>query len=323
MLPKNKKEVKVRNIFSVIVPVYNAEKYLEKCLDSISKQTVTDFECIIIDDGTTDNSNIIIDKYVNNDQRFNVIHQKNLGVSAARNAGLDIAKGDYITFVDSDDYVSSDFLEKFVSKITNSNADIVICGLNEVYKDFIKEKVFESENTEEIKTKILADLWPSYPCNKCFEKKLFVNIRFPVGKVFEDLLTIPEVCLYAQKIVCVSDKLYYYNCQNTSSITARLTSEKMYNAFEGHLKNRQLAVVNKISCIKELDKQIIDDARHSLIKNYNDNKLSDSQEQELCKYLKERLDKSEIIGLRNKFWVRMLLAKRKTLCTWYARFRNK
>lgn len=83
-------------MFSIIVPVYNVEKYLDKCLKSILRQTFKDFECIIIDDGSPDNSNIIIDKYVKLDQRFKVIHQKNMGISAARNAGLDIAEGDYI-----------------------------------------------------------------------------------------------------------------------------------------------------------------------------------------------------------------------------------
>ena len=309
-------------MFTVIVPVYNVEKYLDKCLASIAMQTFKDFECIIVDDGSPDNSNIIIDKYVNNDQRFKVIHQRNMGVSVARNAALDIAKGEYITFVDSDDYISNYYLEKFASKINATNADIVICGLFEVYKKYIKERIFESENTEEIKSNILCDLWPAYPWNKCYKKYLFKEIRFPVGKVFEDLLTIPEVCLCAKKIVCIPDKLYYYNRQNESSITKTMSTEKMYNVFEGRLKSRKLAILNNISCLKLLDKKIIKDTWKCLVRNCNDNVLSEAQEQEMMKYLKERLDKSEIIGLRNKFWVRMLLGKRRNICAWYARFRG-
>lgn len=98
-------------MFSIIVPVYNVEKYLDQCLASILEQTYNDFECIIIDDGSPDNSNIIIDKYVKLDQRFKVIHQKNMGLSAARNTGLDIAQRNYIVFVDSDDYIADDYLE--------------------------------------------------------------------------------------------------------------------------------------------------------------------------------------------------------------------
>ena len=227
-------------LFSIIVPVYNVEKYLDKCLASILEQTFKDFECIIIDDGSPDNSNIIIDKYVKLDQRFKVIHQKNMGLSAARNAGLDIAKGDYIVFVDSDDYIADDYLEKFALKIADTDADMVICGLIEVYKDYEKNKVFTAESIKVIKQNILADVWPSYVWNKCYKKDLFTNIRFPVGKIFEDILTIPELCLYAQKIVCIPDKLYYYNRQNENSITANMSFEKMYNLFQGHLKNRNL-----------------------------------------------------------------------------------
>lgn len=310
-------------MFTVIVPVYNVEKYLAKCLDSIAMQIFKDFECIIVDDGSTDNSNIIIDKYVNNDQRFKVIHQRNMGVSAARNAALDIAKGDYITFVDADDYISNDFLEKFALKISSTNADVVICGLFKINKYSIEEKVFESENTEEIKNNVLGDLWPAYPCNKCYKKYLFKEIRFPVGKFFEDLLTIPEVCLYAKKIVCIHNKLYYYNCQDTNSINKSITIEKLYNMVEARLKNRRLAILNNISCIQEIDKDLVNDARRCLLLNSIENKLSKIQKQKISQYLKERLDKSEIVGLRNKFWVRMLLAKRRNICAWYAKFRFK
>lgn len=309
-------------MFSIIVPVYNVEKYLDKCLASILEQTFKDFECIIIDDGSPDNSNIIIDKYVKLDQRFKVIHQKNMGLSAARNAGLDIAKGDYIVFVDSDDYIADDYLEKFALKIADTDADMVICGLIEVYKDYEKNKVFTAESIKVIKQNILADVWPSYVWNKCYKKDLFTNIRFPVGKIFEDILTIPELCLYAQKIVCIPDKLYYYNRQNENSITANMSFEKMYNLFQGHLKNRNLAIMNNIRCLKLIDKRMVKDTTKCLFRNCCDNKLSASQEQEMCDYLKERLDKSEVVGLRNKFWVKMLLKKRKKLCAWYARYRG-
>lgn len=310
-------------MFSIIVPVYNVEKYLDKCLASISEQTFKEFECIVVDDGSSDNSNDIIDRYVNKDQRFKVIHQKNMGISAARNAGLAIAQGDYIAFVDSDDYISNEYLEKFALKIANTDADIVICGFIEVLKDSQKTVCFEAPSTEVIKQNILADIWPSYPWNKCYKKYLFENIRFPVGKIFEDLLTIPEVCLNAHKIVCIPEKLYYYNRQNFNSITSNLSTEKRYDVFKGRFKNRQLAVQKQIPCLNLLDKKMVKETMITLLRNCNDNELSESQEQEMCDYLKERLDKSEVVGLRDKFWVKMLLAKRKKLCAWYARYRGK
>lgn len=311
------------NLFSIIVPVYNVEKYLDKCLASILRQTFKNFECIIIDDGSPDNSNAIIDKYVKLDERFKVLHQQNMGVSAARNAGLAIAQGDYIAFVDSDDYISNEYLEKFALKIANTDADIVICGFIEVLKDSQKTVCFEAPSTEVIKHNILADIWPSYPWNKCYKKYLFENIRFPVGKIFEDLLTIPELCLSAKTIVCIPDKLYYYNRQNLNSITSNLSTEKRYDVFKGRFKNRQLAVQKQIPCLNLLDKKMVKETMITLLRNCNDNELSESQEQEMCDYLKERLDKSEVVGLRDKFWVKMLLAKRKKLCAWYARYRGK
>lgn len=129
------------------------------------------------------------------------------------------------------------------------------------------------------------------------------------GKIFEDILTIPKLCLYARKIVCIPDKLYYYNRQNENSITANMSSEKMYNLFQGHLKNRNLAIMNNIRCLKLIDKRMVKDTTKCLFRNCCDNKLSASQEQEMCDYLKERLDKSEVVGLRNKFWLKMLLKK--------------
>ncbi len=309
-------------MISVIVPVYNVEKYLDKCLTSILEQTYKDFECIIIDDGSVDDSNIIISEYAKKSSKFKVIHQKNKGVSAARNAGIDIAKGDYITFVDSDDYIANDYLEKFAQKIASTNSDIIICGIVEVYSDSIRECVFEAENTNEIKKNILLNIWPSYPWNKCFKKELFENCRFPIGVIFEDLLTIPELCLKANKIVCIPDTLYYYNRQNINSITAFISTEKVYMIFQRHLRNRKMALSNHMSNLDLLDKCLVKVAVKCLIGNCNDGKLSVAQEQELKNYLQERLEKAEIVGLKNKFWVKMLLANRKKLCAWYARFRG-
>ena len=113
---------------SIIIPVYKVEEYLNRCLDSIIIQTFTDWECILIDDGTPDISGKICDEYVSKDNRFIVIHQENAGVSAARNAGLDIARGEYITFVDSDDWVEPNFLEEQYKDIVSDDYDVCICG---------------------------------------------------------------------------------------------------------------------------------------------------------------------------------------------------
>ena len=122
-------------VISIIVPVYNAEKYLHRCIDSILSQTFTDFELLLIDDGSTDSSSIICDDYLREDSRVRVFHKKNGGVSSARNMGLDNAKGKWITFVDSDDFISSNFCEILLD---NENEDLVICSF-ETFGN-IKEK---------------------------------------------------------------------------------------------------------------------------------------------------------------------------------------
>jgi len=117
---------------SVIVPVYNVEKYLAKCIDSILAQTFTDFECILINDGSPDNSPAICDEYAKKDERMKVIHKENGGVSSARNTGLDIAQGEWITFADSDDWVDENYLELMYSNAIKNNCDLSICGFKSV-----------------------------------------------------------------------------------------------------------------------------------------------------------------------------------------------
>ena len=116
---------------SIIIPVYNVEKYLNKCLNSVIEQTYKNIEVILIDDGSTDNSGKICDEYAKNDIRIKIIHQQNGGVSTARNNGLEHATGKYITFVDSDDYIEKEMIETMAKKIMKKNADIVICGVTD------------------------------------------------------------------------------------------------------------------------------------------------------------------------------------------------
>ena len=113
---------------SIIVPVYKVEKYLRRCIDSIAAQTFTDWECILVDDGSPDDSGTICDEYAENDKRFRVFHQENAGVSAARNKGLDEAKGEWICFVDSDDWIEKEMLEKMYNLAVKNKAEVVVCG---------------------------------------------------------------------------------------------------------------------------------------------------------------------------------------------------
>lgn len=200
---------------SIIVPVYKVEKYLERCLDSIISQTFTDWECILIDDGSPDNSGKICDEYAKKDERFIVIHQENAGVSAARNVGLDVAKGDYISFVDSDDWVESIFLEVQYNDIVSRDYDVCICG-------FVgKGKVINRELSviEAKKNLFLPNGFLGFSFLKIIKKQVIEGIRFNTTITYcEDTDFFYRVFEACNKILWTNKALYHY-VDNPNSIT--------------------------------------------------------------------------------------------------------
>lgn len=175
---------------SVIMPVYNVAKYLEKSINSILEQTYQNFELILIDDGSTDSSGNICDKYAQQKSNIKVIHQINQGQSVARNKGIDVATGNYICFLDSDDWYSSNALESLVETISNNDTDISLINIIETENENVEYKdkneiIYLSSN--ECLTNILNNhLNFVQVCNKLYKKELFNKIKFPVGKIFED-----------------------------------------------------------------------------------------------------------------------------------------
>lgn len=171
-------------MLSIIVPVYNVEKYLSKCIDSILAQTFTDFELILIDDGSPDNCGIICDEYAKKDSRIKVIHQKNQGVSAARNKGLDIAVGTYLGFVDSDDWIEPNMYEYMLRSINETDEDIIVCGINYCNNDgeYIRTDLMEDKhyNKEELMQALYGKPNPNGGVcwNKVFLRKIVSDVRF-------------------------------------------------------------------------------------------------------------------------------------------------
>lgn len=218
---------------SIIVPVYNVEKYIEKCLDSLINQSYKNVEIVVINDGSTDNSiNIIMDKYNSND-RIYIYNKKNGGLSSARNLGLDKATGDYLLFVDSDDWLELDCVEKLVDVIESQNADIIEFGYKmvsdckELSSTRFTTRVFESNNSilEEFffGTQIIDIV-----CNKIYKKKLFDNVRFVEGKIHEDYMITPELLYNCNKFIIV-DHVFYNYYQRSDSITQKPFSEKNFD----------------------------------------------------------------------------------------------
>ena len=228
--------------FSIIVPVYNAEKTLRKCLDSICEQTFESYEVILIDDGSTDQSLSICKRYEIQNKRFRVHHQNNAGPSAARNAGLDIAEGKWICFVVSDDCIEASYLQEIWDAAQNYYADVVFIGHNKVNENGTKEAFFPGEVMEtNIKTALALsehDMF-GYTWIKAFRRDLIKKIRFDASlNLFEDEVFTCQVLPYCRRIGVVNKPIYNYNIGDGSSLIGRthqdycLKCDKVYQAWK-------------------------------------------------------------------------------------------
>lgn len=223
---------------TVIIPVYNVEKYIEKCLNSVMNQTYRDLEILVIDDGSTDQSGIICDTIAQKDGRIRVIHQRNGGLSAARNAGLDHATGEFVMFIDGDDYIHSKMAETLLRSIREYDADIAVgkYAYVEENEDIdIYSELVENEKLRKINGKCCCkELYGDNPtetiimCNKMFRIELFANVRFPLGKLHEDEFVIYKLLYNSSWVVYTGVVLYYY-LQRSNSIMLN------QNYGEGHL----------------------------------------------------------------------------------------
>ena len=203
------------DLISIIIPVYKVEKYLEKCIESVLKQTYTNLQIILVDDGSPDNCGKICDEYAKKDPRIEVIHKVNGGLSDARNVGIAKAKGKYIGFVDSDDYIKEDMYEILINLIKEYDADVSICNLYDVIdgKEYIRNNengIQEYSRLEILKEVLLDKNIQSYAWNKLYKKELFDEIKYPIGKKYEDIGTTFYVFEKCNKIVVTSEPEYYY-----------------------------------------------------------------------------------------------------------------
>lgn len=216
---------------SIIVPVYNVEKYLERCLDSLVKQTLKDIEIIVVNDGSPDNSQKIIDRYAKKYKKIKTYKKENGGLSSARNFGIDKANGDYIAFVDSDDYVELDMYEKMYNKIISDDFDLVCCNFDYVddsgqYINKGNSKVNKDIYDVDIR-KNMIDFYPA-AWNKLYKKELFNNnIQFKCGVWFEDVEFIHRLFPYIKSIGVIEDSLYHY-VQRDGAIT-KTFDDRLYH----------------------------------------------------------------------------------------------
>jgi glycosyltransferase involved in cell wall biosynthesis len=198
---------------SLIIPVFNVEEYLDKCLLSAINQTLYDIEIIIINDGSTDNSLLICNKYQKKDKRIHIITQENAGLSAARNTGINHAKGEFIVFLDSDDDIEIETLEKAYTKAHQEKLDIVVYRYNQVDNDGnikFTNKIKDNYTQDELLRRVLSVKQSPMACNKLYKTELFkkYHIYFPVGLLHEDVYTTYKLVFFAQKIGIIEEAFY-------------------------------------------------------------------------------------------------------------------
>jgi glycosyltransferase involved in cell wall biosynthesis len=229
---------------SVIVPVYNVAPYLKRCVNSICKQTYRELEILLIDDGSVDESGVICDELAKTDDRIRVIHQENGGLSSARNTGLNQCTGEYIAFVDSDDWISPIMIETLYRLCTRYAAQIAECGYHLVYKNGIREEtkctgqVMECDAIEAIRLLHMWKFFRSTVWNKLYHCSVLKGMQFPVGKLHEDEFFTWKALLKAKKLISADTSLYFYDKTRENSITAKISEKTLdgFDAFEERIE---------------------------------------------------------------------------------------
>ncbi|WP_161496137.1 glycosyltransferase family 2 protein [Streptococcus suis] len=233
-------------LISIIVPVYNVENYLDECIQTVLAQTYSNWELLLINDGSTDSSGTICDDYAKGDERIRVIHKNNGGLSDARNAGIDNCTGEYITFLDSDDGIREDFLETCLTTAIQHDVDIVIGHFfiwdenQQTFYYFVEQS--QKDTIELISAQEALNrqvVWKNFNTapfvvawGKVFKATLFNTIRFPKGKVFEDEYTIHKALLKSDSVALINKEFYMYRRHGNSIMTSDFSLSKVLNNIE-------------------------------------------------------------------------------------------
>lgn len=242
-------------MISVIVPVYNVEKHIQKCVTSICNQSYKDIEIILVDDGSTDRSGTICDELQKENQKIQVVHKVNGGLSSARNAGIDVAKGDYYGFIDSDDYIEKEMFGTLFEAITRTGKEIACCGrIVDIFGQYsnveftIKEER-EFSREEAIKEVLLLEKIDVSACDKLYDKKIFKDIRYPEGKISEDAAIIFDIIEKSNGMVHVGRPFYHYVFRN-DSITKSKYNEKRYDVVGNMFRTKNFIIEKYPNLIK-------------------------------------------------------------------------
>lgn len=241
-------------LISVVVPIYKVEGYLSRCVDSIINQTYKNLEIILVDDGSPDNCPKMCDDYATNDSRIKVVHKKNGGLSDARNAGMKVATGEYISFIDSDDYIALDFFETLYNTMQSEKSDIVECSVVKFYENNHFDEYKDDLNiisfgTQDALSKLIAENpFKQHVWNKLYKSSLVLDIPYAVGKLNEDEFWTYQIFGRAKKVTRLHKTMYYY-FQRENSIMGNTYNLCRLDALEGKL-NRQKYIEEKFPELK-------------------------------------------------------------------------
>lgn len=322
----NSKEEIMKNsqeqpLVSIIVPVYNVEKYLDRCIKSILNQDYHNIEVLLVDDGSTDKSGDICDKYTV-DSRVKVIHKENSGRSMARNTGLKHMTGEYVAFIDSDDYISSDYISHPLARIIAKQADIIIFDYCEIkngnmYKPMYKkndipQKILMSEN-EYLYNLLMAEELPNNMWTKLYKNKLWEKVRFPKGRNYEDFFVWTDILRNKPKIEYLPETLYYYNRENPDSITSpsgKLESRFRYDLFLARKERLNLIkYLNLSDAIKtKMLFRCIDEAIEIFLINSGKNDLTYEEELALMNFIQQER--------RNPLYRKIHIGTKRSILAW-------
>lgn len=282
-----------KDLISVIVCIYNREKFLEKCISSIIDQTYYNLEIVLLNDGSTDNSLNICKKYEKIDKRIKVYNQSNHGIAYSRNKGIELSNGEYVCFVDSDDWIDKNYCKHLYDNIKKYDADLAICDILEIDKES-KNLISTEEKTKFFNKNLLNLLFSNYriinPINKLYKKNILKKCKYPVGTVHEDTYIIYDILKNSNSIIYINEPLYNRNIHGESIMSTnnldRLNEITAYEHWmknfydENDITNYNLAIVKVLKSIIRnytfLSKKITKNTKMELLKKYKNyyNKIS-------------------------------------------------
>ena len=303
-------------LLSVIVPVYNVEPYLKQCIESIIHQTYTYLEIILVDDGSTDNSGTICDTYASQDSRIKVIHQHNGGLSAARNRGIDEATGDYIAFVDSDDFLDLTMYSVLVDALEQHQLDIIECNAFR-YKSENNIKSYKNDgelviyNHDEALKLSLCDGFTA-AWNKLYKRSVIDTVRFPIGRKFEDSATSYLIMHNAQKIGHIDTCLYYYRLNPNSITQTSFDAKSRWDFVLGYIERLEFAMQQRLPYVDACNSLLMKSVLSCLTAYYAQPNESNRIYYEKCAEL--------VRQYRNQYSYKMLSTKYKLFLWAFNRF---